>query len=134
MREKMRVQLDKGAARKPVVSQENEALDEVLISGFDLKHGVGAMVDIEFLVQYWVLASAREHPAITTWSDKVRILEDLVRAGVLTTAERERLQAAYLAYRSAVHYQWLGGEMSSFETLQQHRELVREIWLAHMGS
>ena len=34
-------------------------------ASFDLKHDVGGMVDVEFAVQYVVLAHAHEHPALT---------------------------------------------------------------------
>jgi len=34
-------------------------------AAFDLKHDVGGMVDVEFAVQYVVLAHAHEHPALT---------------------------------------------------------------------
>ena len=34
---------------------------------FDLKQDAGGIADIEFLVQYWVLAAAHEHPQLVTF-------------------------------------------------------------------
>lgn len=127
MRRKMRDHLEKGTSAAP-----DENGDDVLISGFDLKHGAGAIVDIEFLVQYAVLAYSCEHPELTRWTDKVRILDDLRELGIFAAGEVDVLQEAYVAYRAAVHYQWLGGEMTSFEKLNRYRADVVEIWNRHM--
>ena len=70
---------------------------------FHLKQGAGGIVDIEFMVQYAVLAWAHEVPALARWSDNVRILETLQETGLFAPAECEALTGAYLAYRSAAH-------------------------------
>lgn len=127
MRAKMRQHLD-----KPDKARQDEAEDEVLLSGFDLKHGAGAIVDIEFLVQYLVLDHTCEQPELARWTDKMRILDELGKLGRLEAAEVEILQQAYLSYRSAVHYQWLGGAVSSFERLNQYRADVVAIWNKYM--
>jgi glutamate-ammonia-ligase adenylyltransferase len=71
--------------------------------GFHLKQGRGGIVDIEFMVQYAVLAWSHRYPALADWSDNVRILETLAREGLFEQAECEQLTEAYLAYRSATH-------------------------------
>lgn len=128
MREKMRRHIE--GSESPGSSEGNE--DAVLVSGFDLKHGAGAMVDIEFMVQYAVLAWSCDHPVLAKWTDKMRILDELKPLGIFTEEEIRVLQEAYLAYRSAVHYQWLGGELSSFERLNRLRTDVVAIWNRHM--
>jgi glutamate-ammonia-ligase adenylyltransferase len=70
---------------------------------FHLKQGRGGMVDIEFMVQYAVLAWSRRFPSLADWSDNVRILETLGREGLFTAAEVQGLTEAYLVYRSAAH-------------------------------
>jgi glutamate-ammonia-ligase adenylyltransferase len=119
---------------KSARSARSELGDEVLVSGFDLKHGAGAIVDIEFMVQFAVLASAHEYPQVVHWSDKVRLLESLQAIGVFSNADRQLLHEAYIAYRSAVHYQWLGGEMQSFERLNEYREAVVAVWQRCMSA
>lgn len=44
---------------------------------FHLKQGRGAIVDIEFMVQYAVLVWSHQHPALSEISDNIRILEIL---------------------------------------------------------
>ncbi|MEX0943027.1 MAG: bifunctional [glutamate--ammonia ligase]-adenylyl-L-tyrosine phosphorylase/[glutamate--ammonia-ligase] adenylyltransferase [Pseudomonadales bacterium] len=130
MRQKMRQHLEKGTTTR---SAEVPS-DEILLSGFDFKHGAGAIIDIEFMVQYSVLAYSCEYPELTRWTDKMRILDELGSLGIYSRQEVEILQEAYLAYRAAVHYQWLGGAVSSYERLNQYRSDVVEIWNRHMAA
>ena len=43
---------------------------------FDLKHDAGGMVDVEFAVQYLVLAHAHAHPALTRNLGNIALLRD----------------------------------------------------------
>ena len=70
---------------------------------FDLKQGAGGIVDIEFMVQYAVLAWSHRLPGLARWSDNVRILETLGREGLLEQPKCEALTEAYIAFRSAAH-------------------------------
>ena len=89
MREKMRKHL-----------LPRRTLDE---GEFHLKQGLGGIVDIEFMVQYAVLAWSHREPELARWSDNVRILETLGREGFFEQRECDDLRDAYLAYRSAAH-------------------------------
>jgi glutamate-ammonia-ligase adenylyltransferase len=70
---------------------------------FDLKQGEGGIVDIEFMVQYAVLAWSHRLPGLARWSDNVRILETLGREGLFEQQQCKALTEAYIAYRSAAH-------------------------------
>ncbi len=70
---------------------------------FNLKQGPGGIVDIEFMVQFAVLAWSSRVPELARWSDNVRILEVLGREGLFEQSECDALREAYLAYRSAAH-------------------------------
>jgi glutamate-ammonia-ligase adenylyltransferase len=101
---------------------------------FDLKQDPGGIVDIEFLVQYMVLAHAHRAPALTRWTDNIRILETLSETGVMRPEEATFLRSAFLLLRVAVHRKNLQNEPSlvpqgRFEKLRQG---VREIWLRYM--
>lgn len=124
MREKMREHLD----------TNTQSLDaaEVLLSGFDLKQGIGAIVDIEFLVQYLVLRYSNSEPDLTRWTDKVRLLDTLATLDIIERAEATVLQEAYVGYRAAVHFSWLGGELASYERLSSYREQVVAIWQRYL--
>ncbi len=96
----------------------------------DLKRGVGGIVDIEFMVQYLVLAWAHEHPSLAAYSDNVRILEAAGRVGALTEQDATTLTSAYLALRSEWHRTMLDSidRERSEQHLAGHREHVRRIW------
>ncbi len=70
---------------------------------FDLKQGVGGIVDIEFLVQYLVLANAHRRPRLTDWTDVVRLLERLIEARIVDADAAKLLKKAYLTWRENVH-------------------------------
>jgi glutamate-ammonia-ligase adenylyltransferase len=118
MRDKMRMQLrprDTETEKHPV---------------FDLKQGTGAIVDIEFVVQYAVLAWAHEHPALTRWTDNIRILETLQQEQLLDAKTAQDLIDAYKTFRSAAHrarLQQLAGRAGLSEFVGE-RELVRMVW------
>ena len=96
----------------------------------DLKRGIGGIVDLEFIVQYLVLAWAHAHPNLATYSDNVRILEEVGNAGVLPEEDAERLVLAYLALRGQVHYQTLDLPESAEAAarLTTYRQAVCDMW------
>lgn len=77
---------------------------------FDLKHGTGGLGDIEFLVQYLVLAHAPERPELIEYSDNIRQLDALGSAGILAAADVGTLQERYREYRRESHRLSLNGE------------------------
>lgn len=70
---------------------------------FDVKQGLGGIVDIEFLVQYLILRYAHEHPEMVRWTDNVRLLQSLNEAGIIDNGTAFGLRRAYLIYRAMVH-------------------------------
>jgi peptidyl-dipeptidase Dcp len=97
---------------------------------FDIKQDAGGMADIEFLVQYWVLASASEHPALLNYTDNIRQLEGLASVGVLDAATAQWLTETYIGYRTVLHHLSLeGGErVVDAAPYMQTRARVKEIW------
>lgn len=120
MREKMRAHLGTGPRKR-----SDEGAD-VLVE-FDLKHDAGAIVDIEFMVQYAVLGWAATHPVLSRWTDVMRLLDELMQSGLITDQQAEAMQRAYLAYRAAIHHGWLGLE-TDYERLQAYRTEIQQIW------
>jgi glutamate-ammonia-ligase adenylyltransferase len=102
----------------------------------DLKRGVGGIVDIEFMVQYLVLAYASEHAELCEFTDNVRILEAAARAGVLSDTQSSLLTEAYLALRAERHRTALDivDDERAREVLDQHRDGVRGIWEQLFGA
>ena len=78
---------------------------------FDIKQDAGGIADIEFLVQYWVLSAAHEHPRLLTHTDNIRQLDGLAAAGIVDSVTAQWLTVAYINYRSVLHRLSLeGGE------------------------
>lgn len=99
-------------------------------SQFDIKQDVGGIADIEFLVQYWVLANSAEYSQLTKWQDNVRILEDLCNLEIISIAWQEKLTHAYLQYRNTSHRLTLLQKkvLSDKDEFFAQRESVTEIW------
>jgi glutamate-ammonia-ligase adenylyltransferase len=113
MREKMRASLDK--------SNEDQ---------FDLKQGIGGIVDIEFMVQYAVLRWAYDHPELLNWTDNIRLLETMSRLGLLSDSAAERMMGIYKVLRAAYHrcaLQDMPAQLESYK-LSEERALVQDIW------
>ena len=70
---------------------------------FDIKQDPGGIADIEFLVDYWVLAHSAEYPELVEFPDNIRQLEALERVGLVPAERCRRLKEAYLALRQRVH-------------------------------
>jgi [glutamine synthetase] adenylyltransferase / [glutamine synthetase]-adenylyl-L-tyrosine phosphorylase len=71
---------------------------------FHLKQGKGGIIDIEFIVQYLILANAYQHSDLVKWSDNVRQLEALSQTGILEHKTSLLLKQAYLTFRASVHH------------------------------
>jgi len=97
--------------RDDVVSMRHKMRDQLRLRDtgdnknlvFDLKQGHGAIVDIEFMVQYAVLAWAHEHPALTRWTDNIRIMGALQQENLLSAETAQNLINAYKELRACVH-------------------------------
>lgn len=86
------------------------AHDTKEVNKFDLKQSKGGIADIEFIVQFEVLANAAKHAALTTYTDNVRLLEGLAEQGFISQNEAETLKTAYCTYRDTGHKQVLQGD------------------------
>jgi glutamate-ammonia-ligase adenylyltransferase len=102
---------DEAALKRDVIDMRRKMRDQLLpadIKGhererFHLKLGSGGIVDIEFMVQYAVLAWAHQHPSLTRWTDNIRILETLADTGLMEVATAQALTEAYKAFRAQAH-------------------------------
>lgn len=102
---------------------------------FQLKQDVGGIVDIEFMVQFSVLAWASERPILARWSDNIRILETLSEGQVLPSGAAERLIEVYKIYRTTAHrlqLQRLPAVIDAGEFVEE-RAFVSELWRELLG-
>ncbi len=113
MREKMRSQLSQGQAGK-----------------FDLKQAPGGIADIEFMVQYGVLAWAYEHPRLVQFSDNIRLLENFAQCGLMADDESALLCDVYRAYRRRAHHLTLQERPVEADETEfvKERDAVLRLW------
>uniref|UniRef100_UPI00356A7D08 bifunctional [glutamate--ammonia ligase]-adenylyl-L-tyrosine phosphorylase/[glutamate--ammonia-ligase] adenylyltransferase n=1 Tax=Marinobacter sp. TaxID=50741 RepID=UPI00356A7D08 len=118
MREKMRTTL----GTPQVEGKEPEV--------FHIKHDFGGIIDIEFMVQYLMLAWCSEHPELTQWSDNIRQMEELGRAGVLPVEDTEKLRKVYIVLRSTIHRRALQNLNSQVagDAFPEERDYIRSMW------
>lgn len=103
---------------------------------FDLKHDRGGMVDIEFIVQYWVLLHASGDPELIRNTGNIALLREVARFGLMSEAEAERVGAAYRAYRKLQHKLRLDGmEKARVEpsVVADERAAVAALWARVFG-
>ena len=113
MRERMRAELGQRDAEK-----------------FDLKQDAGGIADIEFMVQYGVLAWAFTHPELLRYTDNIRLLEGLARAGAMTAQDADLLSDIYRVYRAKVHQLTLLKEpiVADAHAFDEQRQAVVRMW------
>jgi glutamate-ammonia-ligase adenylyltransferase len=70
---------------------------------FDVKHSVGAMVDVEFAVQYLVLAHAQTHPSLLGNVGNIALLLNAENAGLLPSGVGQAAADAYRTLRRVQH-------------------------------
>jgi glutamate-ammonia-ligase adenylyltransferase len=76
---------------------------------FDLKHDAGGMVDIEFVVQFLVLAFSHVHPELTRNAGNIALLLLAADAGLLPQTLARDAADAYREYRRLQHQVRLTG-------------------------
>src|SRR6266850_2264356 len=98
---------------------------------FDLKHDRGGMIDIEFAVQFLVLANAHRHRELTGNLGNIALLKMAAGHGLLDAGLAERCREAYREFRRPQHALRLNGAQYARvprEQVARHIEAVRKLW------
>jgi glutamate-ammonia-ligase adenylyltransferase len=104
---------------------------------FDLKHDRGGMIDIEFIVQYLVLAHARQHHELTGNLGNIALLHMAGALGLVPAPLAARVADAYRDYRKLQHKLRLdGAQFARVEPAEVagQAEATRELWGAVFGA
>jgi glutamate-ammonia-ligase adenylyltransferase len=103
---------------------------------FDLKHDRGGMIDLEFIVQYLVLAHAHAHPELVGNLGNIALLGIAGSLGLIPTALAAQGQEAYRAFRRRQHALRLEGAQYARvapATVAAEANAVRALWDAVFG-
>ena len=98
---------------------------------FDLKHDRGGMVDVEFSVQYLVLAFSHQYPDLTRNLGNIALLGMAAGLGLIPAALAERVRNAYREFRRLQHALRLNGAQyarAPAAEVAQHVAAVQELW------
>src|SRR5207247_4459915 len=101
----LRLQRDRAKLRADVIEMRRKmyAGHPNATAQFDLKHDPGGMVDVEFAVQYLVLAHAHEHRELTRNAGNIALLGLCADFGWLPHAIAVDAASAYREYRRVQH-------------------------------
>jgi glutamate-ammonia-ligase adenylyltransferase len=102
---------------------------------FDVKHSPGGMVDVEFVVQYLVLAHAARHRALVDNAGNIALLERAEQAGLLPPGLGHGAADAYRELRRTQHRARLNEEPTelALSELSQARQCVLQLWQQVLG-
>ena len=97
---------------------------------FDLKHGAGGIVDIEFIVQYYVLGWAHAHPELIEPRNNMELIEVLRHSGLIKAEDADALAGTYDCYLSAEHHAKLGDRAPRVPAteLGNDRQRIKMLW------
>ncbi len=101
---------------EPKLREEVLAMRQKLLEGhpnrsdsFDLKHDCGGMIDIEFIVQYVVLAHAHRHAELTRNDGNIALLKLAAKLTLIPAGAAEEVGSAYREFRRLQHGLRLNG-------------------------
>lgn len=101
---------------------------------FDLKHDAGGMVDIEFIVQFLVLAYSNMHPQLIGNLGNIALLRIAGEVGLIQASIAQQVGDAYRLLRARQHRLRLDGaektrvDLGLEPQLVEAREVVLTLW------
>lgn len=103
---------------------------------FDVKHGAGGMVDVEFSVQYLVLAHSAAHPGLRENKGNIALLVRAEDAGLLPAGVGRAAADAYRHLRHVQHRARLNEESTRVPPAQlaAERDAILALWRAAFGA
>ncbi len=104
-------------------------------TSFDLKHDVGAMIDIEFMIQYLILKNAHQEPSLLKNIGNIALLSECVNCHLISNEEAENVANAYRLFRKLQHQIRLNGiQIRQLEDqllnkeIESARQAVMNLW------
>ena len=98
---------------------------------FDLKHGEGGMIDIEFIVQYLVLLHSPQYPQLTGNLGNIALLRMCDELGLIPAGSGIQVGDAYRELRRLQHLARLQGDEDArvpADTIAPLTEAAMRLW------
>ncbi|MDR0588290.1 MAG: bifunctional [glutamate--ammonia ligase]-adenylyl-L-tyrosine phosphorylase/[glutamate--ammonia-ligase] adenylyltransferase [Burkholderiales bacterium] len=102
---------------------------------FHLKQDEGGMIDIEFIVQYLILANAHQYPILTRNTGNVALLSSAAALGLIDKKDADAVSNAYRTFRRLTHACQLQGREAKVpqKSVTAEREAVSRLWRRVIG-
>lgn len=123
--------------RNEVVSMRQRMLETHPAKDNDVKHCRGGLVDIEFIVQYLILAHASQYPELTANTGTIALLGAAAERGLIPSELAKQAQVAYRELRHLQHLSRLNEGMlnaAMLQPLQTEQEAARALWAYLFGN
>jgi len=114
---KMRERIQKSKGQKP---------DQI-----NVKHIHGGMIDIEFIVQYLILAYAHQHPELANNTGNIALLRRCGELGYIPNDLAQHCGESYAAFRQFSHDQTLRDielDQQKIEQLKNYATAPKQLW------
>ena len=127
-------QRDVATLRSEVLAMRQKMADNLATRGddtvFDLKQDPGGLVDVEFLVQYLILAHAHQYPQLTGNLGNIALLRIAAECGLIPAALADTVRDAYREYRRLQHLRRLNNLDSRIDAAPHAGRIaaVRALW------
>ncbi len=101
----------------------------------DVKYARGGVVDVEFIIQYLILAHARELPQLLDNYGNIALINIAADAGLIDKTHAETARTAYRFYRQQQHNTKLrdADKVEINEEVMGYYRSVRELWAQVFG-
>ena len=130
-RDKIKLRNDIVEMREKMRAEKKDRSDRL-----DLKHTRGGIVDVEFIVQYIILAYSHEHPEFLGNLGNFALLTRAAALGILEEDTAAKVGKAYLAYRERQHLARNNNELKTWispDELATERRAVTQAWASLLG-
>ena len=114
--------------RQKMYSQHNPKEES-----FDLKNDKGGLIDIEFLVQFFVLMYSTKHQNLLSNTGNLALINALEGYQLITSKESILLKRAYLLYRQEIHKLALNNQTNSLVDRGLMENLPHEVHQCFMS-
>jgi len=115
-----------------VAMREKMRAAQTFIAGmFDIKHSVGGIIDVEFLVQYLVLLHAKQYSKLTGNIGNIGLLKLLSKLKIIEHDLAVKVVLAYREYRHMQHALKLQGAPHmrvEISMVNEHASAVKALW------
>lgn len=103
---------------------------------FNLKHDAGGLIDLEFVVQYLILAHANLHPVLCENLGNITLLKIAADLGLIVPFQAQAAATAYRQLRAIQHQRRLNLQNDLVDDLlvQEHRKAIQTLYQAVLGA